>query len=199
MFTVAFGFRITAKPSWPWNPRFKGWITLFWFHFLFSAELDRTSKLELLLTSNETQALEVFKQLDLTKRKTLQPGEKAVPPGFPEVDFDKLLEIQAAELIKKPAKPKKGKGGRNKPLQPGNVVEDGFFKEEALKKKPFEHKFFGTQLVVDDIVVIRQLNNHLHHMEITAHGQLYIDKQPYPVNPTDLMKIKKELEKAQTT
>jgi hypothetical protein len=196
MFTIATGIRITFKPSWPWRPRFKGWLSFFWFHFLLHVGFRRSrTQVEILIGPEESKMLEICKTLDNSKRKSLQPGPRKPPPGFADIDLDAIVEREAK--IAKQATTATKSNPKHRVYQPGTRETEDRIIRDRLKDSAMYHKFFGSQLIVGDITVIRNLNNQLHKLEITAGGQLYIDNQPHVINPDDLMRVKQELGKQQ--
>jgi hypothetical protein len=76
-------------------------------------------------------------------------------------------------------------------VQPGNhsivpegmvVDKDGSFVEIT---KDFEYKFFGTQLIVEDSVLVSGLPKKLHRLEMID-GVVYIDGRKYSFHPDNL-------------
>lgn len=178
--TFAFGFRTNLSPHWKfWVSRFPGWFSFLWFSVTIRIGFQvHVLKLESnFLSPEESKWREVTKIADPTKRKTLQPGKRPLPTGYRQQDrIDEIIEKQ---------------------LQPGVERTEGqVLLEKELESKSFEHRFFGSQLIVQNVVVAKNLDRRLHQMEIMG-NKVYIDGNPYAVNPTDLMKIKLELNKLQ--
>jgi hypothetical protein len=125
---------------------------------------------------------------DDTKRKSLQPGST-------------IQDKQKEEIVVKPRVPLKEEIQRKKETpkvtQPG-VKQTGQAEawERNLEGRYFSHKFFGSQLIVGKITVIKGLSSIQHSLEIEG-NQLFIDNMPHAINPHDLQRIRVELAKVQ--
>lgn len=62
-------------------------------------------------------------------------------------------------------------------------------KPSAPLDKPFEHKFYGTQLTVGNFRVVSNLSKGMHRLEIVQ-NQLYVDNKPYSANFGDVERMK---------
>jgi len=129
------------------------------------------------------------KQLDPTKRRTLQPAnQRPMPQGWTPDDERKWQDTQTHNV----------QVSREKSQEPGaNLMEtklkakgDGFAYKQT---EEFYHKFFGSRLVIDDKEVKSGLTNKMHTLEITKDNKLYIDGEIFPINPTELEKMKMAL------
>ena len=59
--------------------------------------------------------------------------------------------------------------------------------------KNFEHKFFGTVLMIDGRVIIDSLPRKLHTFEVVD-GQCYIDGREVKVHPDEVLKLARTIE-----
>lgn len=182
--TFVFGFRMNLSPHFRfWRSRYAGWFSFLFFSI--SIRIGRQVhiiKLEnFFLSPEESKYREITKLVDPTKRKTLQPGKRPLPNGYREADrIDKYIERKLP------------------PLQPSNKrrpEKEAY--ELTLENRPFYHKFYGSQLIVGDVVIKSNLDKKMHNLEILPNSQAFIDGKPEAINPTDLMKIKCELIKIQ--
>lgn len=80
-------------------------------------------------------------------------------------------------------------------LQPHGEDQAALEKRATLADQGFSHRFFGSQLIVGSVTLVRNLSKGVHVMEITANNQLFIDNNPYAANPSDLIRVKEELAK----
>lgn len=131
--------------------------------------------------------------LDPTKRKSLQPGAHPIPKGFREVAGSNEI-VAAAQHPDNRVIP--GSVMAPKP-QPSPITNDTASREALAKLEgvSFQHRFYGSQLIVGETVVVRGLSPTLHNMEITPKGQLFVDNLPHTINPGDLVRVKTELAK----
>lgn len=185
------GIKFTLKPSWPWKQRYIGWWPVFFFiHLLVKVGFGKAPNKNILLRPRQTRARELRKTLDPTKRKSLSPGTRPIPKGY-------RLSDQFDEAIP----PKKPKQDEPKLTQPGTKTPQDKLVLERIKKQGglnFQHKFFGSQLIVNNIPVVRGLDCRLHKLEITNDNRLFIDNIPFDLNPHDLIRVRDELLKQQT-
>lgn len=136
----------------------------------------------------------IYKQLDSTKRKSLQPGSRVIPVGWTDSDIHTILKdkpkskttarVEANQLGRKP-----------KAHQPGVNPYD---RERAAESaRTVSHKFFGSQLTVGGAVVIQGLSKRSHTLEITKTNQLFVDNTEVKINHDTILRIKRELFKIQ--
>jgi uncharacterized protein YoxC len=123
--------------------------------------------------------------LDSTKRKSLQANNRIeVPQGVSGI-VDEARSL-AERVVAAQKKQVDNAEKRRTTIAPSYTPP---------LETPFEHKFFGTMLLVNGDVLIYGLDNHLHHMEIVDNS-CYIDKKPWPVNAGDLERIKAAVRKS---
>ena len=137
--------------------------------------------------SRLNKSVNLFK-LPNSKRNTLQPSTHSGNTSG---------KVVAAGVIENPSRMSKGSGKivkrvgdpysdpkKEVPVSPAVTVEPGF-----------EHKFYGTQLMVNGARIVSGLSNGLHLLEIVQE-QMYVDGKIYPTNAGDLEKIQKIIEGA---
>jgi hypothetical protein len=128
------------------------------------------------------------KPLDPTKRRSLQPGQHPMPKGFREA-----LDFEAVPVVPKVIAKEETKKALLSRQSSRSEKED-----HAAKHDGFYHKFFGSQLIVGERVVLSGLTKKIHAMEITKSGQLFVDNIPFEMNPTDIVRMREELAKSRT-
>ena len=171
MFTIAFGIRFTLTPVLPWKPKFKHWFSFFWVHFMFRITLKELFKVVV---------KEVKVEVPIYKKARDSHKEKSsLSIGDPlYLDEDQELTVKKPQPMK--------------PLVAGNVTKarprvDGYL----------YHTFHGSQLTVGKTLIVHGLSNKAHSLEVTPDDQIFVDNIPYKFNPTDVQKIKVELNKLQ--
>jgi hypothetical protein len=165
MVTFLFALRFSAKFT-----KFEGFFSLGFIHFRFS--IERLPLLNLGVVEAEKIHVEKVRDviqkkqyvLDSTKRKTLSSGNQK---KF-SVSWDEVSGRNSTDSTKK---------GVNVPQV-----------TEPLEQN-FVHDFFGTQLIIGDIRVGKNLPKSLHRLEIIK-NQVFIDNIPQEVNQGELEKIK---------
>jgi hypothetical protein len=195
MTTLLLGLRLSLRPFFPWRPIESGWLSLLFLHLFFKVSFR---SLPNALVSVPLAVKRVIVK-DETKRRSLQPGtlsdarirtpsnahaKTSGPP--PTSTVEKETPAPAPQLTADETK--------QRTLQPRGE-DQALIDADALKGKAFTHKFYGSALIVGSRTLMSGLSVGLHQLEITAGGQVFIDNNPYPVNPTDLVRIKAELSK----
>lgn len=128
------------------------------------------------------------KQLDPTKRKSLQPtNQKKIPIGWTDQD-EKLW--QAANKT-----PKKSPNG---PIEPLASIPVKDRKPDLIRAaENYYHEFFGSRLMIEKHVIVGGLTNRKHTLEVTKGDKVFVDGEPIQMNPTDITKLKYWLDKIQ--
>lgn len=122
--------------------------------------------------------------LDKTKRRSLQPGTRATPKGY----IDPNTHVATSPPVKPPAPEERAQKARS--VIPVRHLTDN--EKDALNDH-FTHKFFGSQLVVGDRLVIGGLSRRPHTVEITKENRVFVDNVPFDMAQGDAFQIKSEL------
>lgn len=215
MFTVMWGLCFTLKPYLPWKS-LQGWASFFFIHFHLSFHRRHVYQPLPKLKLPEKKFI-APRVVDPTKRRSLQPGSMQQLSDKPRVDapvtapisdvsFSNKQRVSAPLIVDDPQMGKFVKVQKLDPTpfetrdetkkkhrQPTDKDLDTERKKYELQNQSFSHKFFGSQLSVGEIVLVKGLSVGLHTLEITSSNQLFIDNNPYPANPDDLIKAKIEL------
>jgi hypothetical protein len=195
MITFLLGFRLSLRPFFPWKPIERGWLSLLFFHFLWRASVRQAPRFSPIAAPIKEQAI----VKDQTKRRSLQPGTLS----------DTRIKTPSNTLPRTSGPPATSTAAKETPAPPPVLTLDqtkqrtlqprgddhALIDADPLKGKTFNHKFFGSALIVGNRTLMSGLSVGMHTLEITAGSQVFIDNNPYPVNPTDLVKIKAELSK----
>lgn len=154
-----------------------------WFVVLFLGYADRVYPSSKAVAESKLSAEVIRKDallaskivMDATKRKSLRPSNREkIPDGWEEV---------AEKFITKPL--------------PQNRSELSKKEAEVVKDDSFMHKFYGSQLVIGDLLVGTNLPVKLHTLEITKDNKVFIDNNPYAINHHDVGQMKVILKKLQ--
>lgn len=189
MFTIMLGLRLSLRPCWPWRPIEQGWLSLLFIHFLISMSLVRSlKKTPVEIKSTHSKPIIV----DETKRKSVQPGTMADVRVYKS-----MADLPRSVVIKVKAKSEETMvvdHTKSKSVQPRGD-DPSIMESDKNRGKTFTHKFYGSQLIVGSRPFLSGLSVGMHTLEITAQNQVFIDNNPYPINPTDLVNMKEELSK----
>jgi len=168
-------------PSWPWRPIERGWLSLFFIHLLISIRATKLFKKQ-----PEIKSIVA----DDTKRKSVQPGTMLDARAYMAVQTTPMsITARLKEEATMVADYTKSKSVQPRGDDPSILESD------KNKGKAFTHKFYGSQLIVGSRPFVSGLSVGMHLLEITAQNQIFIDNNPYPINPTDLVSMKEELSK----
>ena len=195
MITLLLGLRLSLRPFWPWKPIEQGWLSLFFLHLMLRPSIRRAPRFSPVAAPIKEQA--IIK--DSTKRRSLQPGTLS----------DSRIRTPSNAHAKTSGPPPTSTAAKETPVAPPQLTADetkqrtlqprgddqALVNTDVLKGRAFEHKFYGSALIVGSRTLMSGLSVGLHRLEITAGGQVFVDNNPYAVNPTDLVKIKAELSK----
>ncbi len=192
MITLLLGLRLSLKPFWPWRPIDDHWLSLAFLHLLVKVSARKTP-----LPSPVLPLLKRGIIKDETKRRSLQPGtlsdERIRTPSTVLPKASAPYDQQPKET---PAPPPVITQDQTKQhsLQPRGD-DQGLADTDPLRGRSFQHKFYGSALIVGTRTLMSGLSVGMHSLEITSGGQVFIDNNPFAVNPGDLVKIKAELSK----
>lgn len=194
MITLLIGLRLSLRPFWPWRPIESGWLSLFFLHLMLRPSYRPAPRYSPVAALPKERV--IIK--DSTKRRSLQPGTLSdqrirtpsnalpkttgpTPPVTP-----KEIHVVAPQITVDETK--------QRTLQPRGD-DQSLVETDPQRGKSFNHKFYGSALIVGSRTLMSGLSVGLHTLEITAGNQVFVDNNPYSVNPTDLVKIKAELSK----
>lgn len=195
MITLLLGLRLSLRPFWPWKPIESGWLSILFFHLLVRPSFKRAPRFSPVAPLPPQRA--IIK--DETKRRSLQPGTLS----------DARIRVPSNSHAKTSGPPPESTAAKETPVAPPQLTQDetkqrslqprgddqALIDTDPLRGKGFIHKFYGSALIVGSRTLMSGLSVGLHHLEITSGGQVFIDNNPYAVNPSDLVKIKAELSK----
>jgi len=142
--------------------KFPGFLSLGFLHVRLAVEHKKNLSV---LEANEARMLQRKPQyrLDATKRKSLSPSnQETIPNGWDVVSVPQ----------KDPTKRRMSEYVLTPPIE-----------------STFVHDFFGSQLIIGDMVVCRSLQKTKHRLEISG-DRLTVDNIPQTVNQGELEKIK---------
>lgn len=133
----------------------------------------------------------------LNRKKKSLDVEPEPEPRVVDYREDKKLGVSSQKRLHYSQRQNVGKtisSTKHKHLQPGNIQSI----QEMINKtthdvKNFEHKFFGTVLMIDGRVIIDSLPRKLHTFEVVD-GQCYIDGREVKVHPDEVLKLARTIE-----